>query len=214
MSSTTGKVQHVQHPLVQHHVAQLRDRSTSSAEFRTLARRIATLLAGVATEDLTLRDTTVETPVAQAPGRVLAQRISLVPILRAGLGLVDPLLDVIPTAEVWHLGLFRDEATAKPVEYYQKLPESNPSDVSLVLDPMLATGGSATLALDVLQRWGVPRLKLVVLIAAPEGIAAVHERFPDTEIITAAIDKRLNDQKFIIPGLGDAGDRLFNTERR
>jgi uracil phosphoribosyltransferase len=136
-----------------------------------------------------------------------------VPILRAGLGLVDPLLNVIPTAEVWHLGLFRDEATAKPVEYYRKLPPTDPCDVALVLDPMLATGGSACLALDVLRQWGVPQTKLVVLIAAPEGIAAVHDEFPETEIITASVDERLNDQKFIIPGLGDAGDRLFNTLR-
>jgi uracil phosphoribosyltransferase len=210
---TSKRLRHVEHPLVQHHLAQLRDEATSPAEFRTLSHMIATLLAGVATEDLQLRDTTVKTPVADAPARVLSQAIALVPILRAGLGLVDPLLNVIPTAEVWHLGLFRDEATAKPVEYYRKLPSTNPCDVALVLDPMLATGGSACLALDVLRQWGVPHTKLVVLIAAPEGIAAVHDEFPETEIITASVDERLNDQKFIIPGLGDAGDRLFNTLR-
>ena len=129
------------------------------------------------------------------------------------LGLVDPLLDLIPNAEVWHLGLFRDEATAEPVEYYRKLPDSNPPDVALVVDPMLATGGSATLALEVLRDWGVPCCLLVVLIAAPEGIAAVREQFPDVQIIVGAIDECLNDRKFIVPGLGDAGDRLFNTLR-
>ena len=210
---TSKYLRHVQHPLVQHHLGQLRDETSSPAEFRTLSHKIATLLASVATEDLELADTTVKTPVAIAHARRLSQTIALVPILRAGLGLVDPLLDVIPTAEVWHLGLFRDEATAKPVEYYRKLPPTGPSDVALVLDPMLATGGSACLALNVLRQWGVPKTKLVVLIASPEGIAAVHDEFPETEIITASIDECLNDQKYIVPGLGDAGDRLFNTLR-
>tara|TARA_R110002072_G_scaffold303069_2_gene492717 strand:- start:58640 stop:59278 length:639 start_codon:yes stop_codon:yes gene_type:complete len=207
------RLRHVDHPLVQHHLGKLRDESTSPAEFRTLSHIIATILASVATEDLELADTTVRTPVADAPAKVLSQTIALVPILRAGLGLVDPLLNVIPTAEVWHLGLFRDEATAKPVEYYRKLPPTGPSDVALVLDPMLATGGSACLALDVLRQWGVPKTKLVVLIASPEGIAAVHDEFPETEIVTASVDECLNDRKYIVPGLGDAGDRLFNTLR-
>lgn len=207
------QLKHVDHPLVQHHLGKLRDESTSPAEFRALSNIIATILASAATEDLELVDTTVKTPVADAPAKVLSQTIALVPILRAGLGLVDPLLNVIPTAEVWHLGLFRDEATAKPVEYYRKLPPTGPSDVALVLDPMLATGGSACLALDVLRQWGVPKTKLVVLIASPEGIAAVHEEFPDTEIVTASVDECLNDKKYIVPGLGDAGDRLFNTLR-
>ena len=210
---TSKRLRHVDHPLVQHHLGKLRDESTSPAEFRTLSHIIATFLASAATEDLELADTTVKTPVAMAPAKVLSQTVALVPILRAGLGLVDPLLNIIPTAEVWHLGLFRDEATAKPVEYYRKLPPTGPSDVALVLDPMLATGGSACLALDVLRQWGVPKTKLVVLIASPEGIAAVHEEFPDTEIITASVDECLNDRKYIVPGLGDAGDRLFNTLR-
>ena len=209
----THRLKHVDHPLVQHHLGKLRDESTSPVEFRALSQIIATILASAATEDLELADTTVKTPVAEAPAKILSQTIALVPILRAGLGLVDPLLNVIPTAEVWHLGLFRDEATAKPVEYYRKLPPTGPSDVALVLDPMLATGGSACLALDVLRQWGVPKTKLVVLIASPEGIAAVHKEFPDTEIITASVDECLNDQKYIVPGLGDAGDRLFNTLR-
>lgn len=207
------RLKHVDHPLVQHHLGKLRDESTSPVEFRALSHIIATILASAATEDLELADTTVRTPVAEAPAKVLSQTIALVPILRAGLGLVDPLLNVIPTAEVWHLGLFRDEATAKPVEYYRKLPPTGPSDVALVLDPMLATGGSACLALDVLRQWGVPKTKLVVLIASPEGIAAVHDQFPEAEIVTASIDECLNDKKYIVPGLGDAGDRLFNTLR-
>jgi uracil phosphoribosyltransferase len=211
MISPRDNVREIDHPLVRLHLTRLRDVNTSPAEFRSLVRRVATILAAAATDDLQLRNTTVQTPLATAPGYELAERIALVPILRAGLGLVDPLLDLIPDAEVWHLGLFRDEETARPVEYYQKLPESDPPDVALVVDPMLATGGSATLALDVLKRWGVPRTRLVVLIAAPEGIAAVREKFPETEIITAQVDEYLNDQKFIVPGLGDAGDRLFNT---
>jgi len=212
MISPRDNVREIDHPLVQLHLTRLRDVNTSPAEFRSLVRRVATILAAAATDDLRLKKTTVQTPLATAPGYELAERISLVPILRAGLGLVDPLLDLIPDAEVWHLGLFRDEETARPVEYYQKLPESDPPDVALVVDPMLATGGSASLALDVLQRWGVPRIRLVVLIAAPEGIAAVREKYPETEIITAQVDEYLNDQKFIVPGLGDAGDRLFNTQ--
>ncbi|MHC4876138.1 MAG: uracil phosphoribosyltransferase [Planctomycetota bacterium] len=213
MSQSDGSVRVVDHPLLQHHLGQLRSESTTPAEFRALVRRVAMLLGAAATESLSTSEATVATPVAEACVQRLNQRIGLVPILRAGLGLVDPLIELIPTAEVWHLGLFRDEATAQPVEYYRKLPETDPVDIALVVDPMLATGGSATLALDVLRQWGVEVVKLVVLIAAPEGIAAVQEQFPDVEIITGAIDERLNEQKYIVPGLGDAGDRLFNTLR-
>ena len=211
MISPRDNVRIIDHPLVNLHLTRMRDVNTQSAEFRAQVRRVATILAAAATDDLQLKNTTVQTPLTSAPGFELAERIALVPILRAGLGLVDPLLDLIPDAEVWHLGLFRDEETAQPVEYYKKVPDTNPPDVALVVDPMLATGGSATLALDVLKRWGVPRTRLVVLIAAPEGIAAVSEQFPETEIITAQVDEYLNDRKFIVPGLGDAGDRLFNT---
>lgn len=211
MISPRDNVRVIDHPLVNLHLTRMRDVNTQSAEFRALVRRVATILATAATDDLELRETSVRTPLATAPGFELAERIAIVPILRAGLGMVDPLLDLIPDAEVWHLGLFRDEETAQPVEYYKKVPDTNPPDVALVVDPMLATGGSASMALDVLRRWGVPRTRLVVLIAAPEGIAAVSEKFPDTEIITAQVDEFLNDRKFIVPGLGDAGDRLFNT---
>lgn len=211
--SELNRVTVVKHPLVQHHLGRLRSADANPGEFRSRVQKVATLLASAATEDLALKETTVTTPLTTTVAYQLSETIALVPILRAGLGLVDPLLDLIPSAEVWHLGLFRDEATAEPVEYYQKFPQTDPPDLAILVDPMLATGGSATLALDVLKRWGVPRTKLVVLIAAPEGIKAVHAKFPETEIIAAAIDECLNDRKFIVPGLGDAGDRLFNTLR-
>lgn len=144
-------------------------------------------------------------------GKELLPRIALVPILRAGLGMTEPLLDLLPTAEVWHLGLYRDEATARPVEYYCKIPKERPVDVAIVLDPMLATGGSAMIALNTLQKWGVRSIKLIAAIAASEGIKAVTDQSPQTQIYVGAIDRELNAQKFIVPGLGDAGDRTFNT---
>ena len=201
----------VEHPLVKHHLARLRDQGTQPAEFRALVQRLAVLLAYEATNDLRLTEVQVQTRLTNTAGHVLQQRIGIVPILRAGLGMVDPVLDLIPDAEVWHLGLYRDEATAQPVEYYSKLPSASPVDVALVLDPMLATGGSAASALAALERWGVPTLKLLSLIAAPAGIAALEARFPEAQVYVCAIDERLNDQKFIVPGLGDAGDRSFNT---
>ena len=146
-------------------------------------------------------------------GRLLSQQIGLVPILRAGLGMVDPVLNLSPSAEVWPLGLYRDEATAQPVEYYSKLPTTDPVDVGMVLDPMLATGGSATLALEALQAWGVPRLKLLAIIASQDGIRAVTSKLTDVQIYVCAIDPELNSRKYIVPGLGDAGDRTFNTLR-
>jgi uracil phosphoribosyltransferase len=203
----------VQHPLVQHHIGRLRSANANPGEFRSRVHKVARLLASAATQDLALKETTVTTPLTTTVAYELSETIALVPILRAGLGLVDPLLELIPTAEVWHLGLFRDETTAQPVEYYQKLPQTDPPDLAILVDPMLATGGSATLALEVLKRWGVKKTKLVVLIAAPEGIQAVQEQFPETEIIAGAVDECLNEQKYIVPGLGDAGDRLFNTLR-
>jgi len=201
----------VDHPLVTHHLARLRDASTPPTEFRALVQRLAVLLAYEATKDLRLTEVEVQTPLTKTTGRVLQQRIGIVPILRAGLGMVNPVLDLIPDAEVWHLGLYRDEVTAQPVEYYSKLPSARPVEVALVLDPMLATGGSAASALAALRRWGVPTLKLLSLIAAPEGIAALEAQFPEAQVFVCAIDERLNDQKFIVPGLGDAGDRSFNT---
>lgn len=201
----------VDHPLIACHLTKLRDKSTPPSEFRQAVRRLATLLAYEATQDLRSQPTQVTTPIAETTGSQLAERIGLVPILRAGLGMVDPVLDLIPTAEVWHLGLYRDEDTAQPVEYYSKLPKQNAVDVALIVDPMLATGGSMTAALETLRDWGVGRVKLLSIIASEEGIKTVEAEFPDAQIYVCQIDPELNDQKFIVPGLGDAGDRIFNT---
>jgi len=160
---------------------------------------------------LTVRKTSVQTPLTETVGAELDKRIGLVPILRAGLGMVDPILDLLPRAEVWHLGLYRDEATAKPVRYYDKLPAQHPVDVAIILDPMLATGGSAMAALMTLREWGVKQVKVVSLIASREGIETVESQFPEAQIYVCQVDPILNDQKFIVPGLGDAGDRIFNT---
>jgi uracil phosphoribosyltransferase len=206
-----NRIHEIDHPLVKHHIAALRDKATSSPEFRRLMRRLAILLAYEATKNLQLRHTVIETPLTDTEGQVLSQRIGLIPILRAGLGLVDPVLDLIPDAEVWHLGFYRDERTLRPVEYYKKLPPGDPVDVALILDPMLATGGSAVAAIEAVTEWGVPDIKLLAMIAAPEGLDAVEEKFPDTDIFVCAIDAQLNDSGYIIPGLGDAGDRTFNA---
>jgi uracil phosphoribosyltransferase len=203
----------VAHPLIKHHLSRLRDKNTPPSEFRQLVQRLSVLLAYEATSDLTLAPAEIETPLTRMTGQRLAQRIGLVPILRAGLGMVDPILNLIPSAEVWHLGLYRDEETALPVEYYSKLPQTEPVDIALVVDPMLATGGSATAALAALQRWGVKHLKILSIIAAQPGINAVQQQFPAADIYVCAIDPELNHRKFIIPGLGDAGDRIFNTLR-
>lgn len=205
------KVQVLDHPLVQCHLTVLRDKSTGSSEFRHTVNRLSVLLAFAATRDLLTTDAPIETPIQKMVGKRLLERIGIVPILRAGVGMVDPLLDMIPTAEVWHLGLYRDEQTALPVRYYNKLPAADPVDVAFVLDPMLATGGSACEAMQALQEWGVKRIKMLSVIAAPEGITRLTKQFPDVEIHTCAIDRGLNEHKFIVPGLGDAGDRIFNT---
>jgi uracil phosphoribosyltransferase len=201
----------VRHPLIECHLTRLRDVRTPPAEFRQLVRRLASLLAYEATKDLESESISVETPLTITQGGRLTQRIGLIPILRAGLGMVDPVLDLIPSAEVWHLGLYRDEQTAEPVEYYSKLPPQRPVDVALILDPMLATGGSVTAALSTLRDWGVPKAKLLSVLASDEGIQQVESQFPDAQIFVCQIDPELNDKKFIVPGLGDAGDRIFNT---
>jgi uracil phosphoribosyltransferase len=203
----------VHHPLVESHLTRLRDSSTPPTEFRSIVSRLASLLAYEALKDLRTERVEVETPVARAEGRQLVQRIGVVPILRAGLGMVEPVLDLVPQAEVWHLGLYRDEATAQPVKYYCKLPGDQPVDVALVLDPMLATGGSAIAAMSALHQWGVPQIKLIALIASEEGCKFVETEFPDAQIYVCHIDADLNDKKYIVPGLGDAGDRIFNTVR-
>lgn len=210
-SAAVAGVHEVTHPLVQHHVTRLRDECTSPMEFRLLVSRLSALLAYEATRDLKLEPIEVQTPLATAKGHRLKQRVGLVPILRAGLGMVDPMLQFVPEAEVWHLGLYRDEQTAQPVEYYRKIPDRRPVDVALVLDPMLATGGSAVSALTTLVDCRVPEIKLLSVIASQHGIREVRSRFPETKVYVCAIDPELNTQKFIVPGLGDAGDRLFNT---
>ena len=208
-----SNVVEIHHPLARHFLTRLRDRTTPPVEFRASLRKLSTLLAYEATRDLAIHDITIETPLTKMTGSELSPRIGLVPILRAGLGMIDPILDLIPAAEVWHLGLYRDEATAEPVEYYCKIPKTQPVDVGFVLDPMLATGGSATVALETLQRWGIRSIRLLSVIAARDGIEAVTSRFPDARIYVCAIDQELNAYKFIVPGLGDAGDRTFNTLR-
>jgi uracil phosphoribosyltransferase len=199
------------HPLVAHKLARLRDERTDPKKFRELIREIAGLMAYEATRDLATTSVRVRTPLEETEGKNLAEKIGLVPILRAGLGMVEGVWELMPTAEVWHIGLYRDEHTFRPVEYYNKLPIEPTVSVCLILDPMLATGGSAVATVDILKRWGVSRIKFVGLIGAPEGIDALHERHPDIPIHLAAVDDHLNERAFIVPGLGDAGDRQFGT---
>ena len=199
------------HPAVLHKLAILRDERTEPKKFREVVRELSWLLGYEALADARVRPITIRTPMESMQGAELADRIGLVPILRAGLGMVDAMLELMPTAQVWHLGLFRDERTLRPVEYYNRLPDSATVDVCLILDPMLATGGSATAAIEVLKRWGAVRIKLVNLIAAPEGVAAVTAAHPDVAIHCAALDRQLNGKGYILPGLGDAGDRQFGT---
>jgi uracil phosphoribosyltransferase len=199
------------HPLVKHKLTVLRDMKTEHKKFRELVREIAILLAYEATSDMTLRDVIVTSPLGRAAGHVLEEKIGLVPVLRAGLGMLDGIWEMMPSAEVWHIGLFRDEETLRPVEYYNKLPVSPTVDVCLVLDPMLATGGSATAVVSILKEWGARRIKFVGILAAPEGIERLTQAHPDVPIYLAAVDERLNESGFIVPGLGDAGDRQFGT---
>jgi uracil phosphoribosyltransferase len=199
------------HPLIRHKLTKLRSVSTEPKKFRELVREIAALLAYEATASLAVIPVEVETPLRTAPGWELREKIGLVPILRAGLGMVEGVWEMMPSAEVWHLGLYRDEKTLKPVQYYNKLPVEPTVQVCLILDPMLATGGSAVAAVDVLKKWGVTHIKFVGLIGAPEGIANLQQHHPDVPIHLAAVDERLNEKGYILPGLGDAGDRQFGT---
>jgi uracil phosphoribosyltransferase len=200
-----------EHPLVRHKVTLLRHVDTNPKKFRELVRELSMLLCYEATRDLELVPDTVPTPMGTAEGHALRTKIGLVPILRAGLGMVEGVLEMIPTAEVWHLGLYRDERTLHPVEYYNRLPTPNTVQLSLVLDPMLATGGTAVASVDILKRWGCDRIKYLGLIAAPEGVEKLSEAYPDVPIHVGAMDVRLNDIGYIVPGLGDAGDRQFGT---
>jgi uracil phosphoribosyltransferase len=199
------------HPLVHHKVALLRHVETDPKKFRELVRELAMLLCYEATRDLELVDEVVPTPMGSAPGRVLRTKIGLIPILRAGLGMVEGALEMIPTAQVWHIGLYRDEQTLHPVHYYNKLPTEPTVQLSLLLDPMLATGGSSTAAVDLLKRWGSERIKYIGLLAAPEGIAHLSAAHPDVDIHVGMVDQTINERGFIVPGLGDAGDRQFGT---
>ena len=199
------------HPLAAHHLSGLRSVDTPPSQFRQHIRQLASLLAAEASSSLPTRPREVMTPLCPTTQQELAVSVGIIPILRAGLGMVDPLLELIPQAQVWHLGLYRDEETAQPVKYYSKLPDQSPVDVAFVVDPMLATGGSALAALETLRRWGVPQTRLLAIIASQEGVDRVLSEYPETSIHVTAIDPQLNASKFIVPGLGDAGDRTFNT---
>lgn len=199
------------HPLILHKLSILRASSTEPKQFRELARELAIMLGYEAMSSLTISEITIETPMGASTGHEMTQRIGLVPILRAGLGMVDGLLEIFPAATTWHLGMYRNEETLQPVWYYNKLPADPQIDVALVLDPMLATGGSAIATVTEIKRWGVKDIRFLGLIAAPEGIKALREAHPDVPIHVAAIDSHLNDIGYIVPGLGDAGDRLFGT---
>lgn len=200
------------HPLVLHRLARLRDQHTSTPEFRRLVRELAQLLFFEAAADLKLEGYQLQTPLTACPGQRLAGALGLVPILRAGLGMAEAVLEFIPDAQVWHLGLYRDHHTLEPVTYYQKLPPRANLDRCFLLDPMLATGGSAVAAVNILKRWGVPKMKYLGLIAAPEGVETLRHAHPDVPIHLAALDSHLDKNSYIVPGLGDAGDRQFGTQ--
>ena len=207
------QVKVIDHPLIQHKLTLIRDIRTGTKDFRELLEEIAMLMAYELTRDLPLEEIEVETPVAKCRARVLAgKKISVVPILRAGLGMVSGVLRLIPAAKVGHIGVYRDPQTLKPVEYYCKLPPDVSEREVIVIDPMLATGGSSVAAIDMLKRGGAKQIKLMCLVAAPEGVKIVNDAHPDVEIYTAAVDECLNDHGYIIPGLGDAGDRIFGTK--
>ena len=199
------------HPLVAHKLSLLRDKSTPPKQFRELVRELSWLVGYEAMADLTTQVRAIETPLEPMDGERVEPKVGLIPVLRAGLGMVEAMLELMPAAEVWHIGLYRDERTLKPVEYYNKLPDAATVQVCLILDPMLATGGSSAATVDILKTWGAARIKQVSLIAAPEGIATLSEAHPDVDIHVAAVDRALNERGYIVPGLGDAGDRQFGT---
>ncbi len=202
----------MEHPLIQHKITLMRGKDTCSKDFRELLREISMLMGYEVTRDLPMTDIEVETPICKGKFKVLAGRdVGIVPILRAGLGMVDGLLSLIPTAKVGHIGLYRDPETLKPVEYYCKLPADAQERLLIVVDPMLATGGSAAAAIGFLKDRGCANIRLMCLIAAPEGIAEVQKQHPDVDIYIGAVDEKLNDHGYIVPGLGDAGDRIFGT---
>ncbi|MGB8956103.1 MAG: uracil phosphoribosyltransferase [Tumebacillaceae bacterium] len=208
-----GKVYVFDHPLIQHKLTYIRDINTGTKQFRELVEEVAMLMAYEATRDLPLDTTTIQTPVSEAKTKVLAgKKLGVVPILRAGLGMVDGILNLIPSAKVGHIGLYRDPETLQPVEYYCKLPTDLEERDLIAVDPMLATGGSAAAAITFMKQRGAKNIKLMCLIAAPEGVETVQKAHPDVDIYVAAVDERLNDHGYITPGLGDAGDRLYGTK--
>ncbi len=203
----------VNHPLVEHHLCVIRDATTKPSEFRAAIGRLAMFLGVRATEDLQTVAVTIRTPLADAPSQRLAVQIGIVPILRAGLGMVDPLMVLLPDASVWHLGLYRNEETAEPISYYDRLPPEGAPDVALILDPMLATGGSIELAVQRLRSWGVGDIRVVSIIASQPGVERIAKLGADVRVYVAAVDPTLDDRSYIVPGLGDAGDRIFDTSK-
>ncbi|SIO22601.1 uracil phosphoribosyltransferase [Carnobacterium alterfunditum] len=207
-----SRVQVMEHPLIQHKLTILRDKNTGTKDFREAVNEIARLMAFEVSRDMPLQDVEIETPLVKTVQKKLAgKKVAIIPILRAGLGMVDGMLDLIPAAKVGHVGMYRDHETLEPVEYFVKLPSDINERLLLVVDPMLATGGSAIAAIDSLKKRGASTIKFVCLVAAPEGVAALEKAHPDVEIFTAALDERLDENGYILPGLGDAGDRLFGT---
>ncbi|MDO4289305.1 MAG: uracil phosphoribosyltransferase [Eubacterium sp.] len=207
------QVHQMDHPLITHKLTMLRDKNTSSKHFREIVRELSTLMAYEVTKNFPLKAVEIETPICKTTQRVLAEKdVVIVPILRAGLGMVEGFTHIIPNAKIGHIGLYRDPDTLEAVEYYKKLPSDISDREAIITDPMLATGVSAVHTIDILKRDGCKNIKLAVILAAPEGIAAVHEKHPDVPIYCACIDEGLNDHAYIVPGLGDAGDRLFGTK--
>ena len=208
-----GELHVLEHPLIQHKLSILRDKNTGVKEFREIVGEIAALMCYEATRNLPTQEIEIETPIAPAKARVLAgKKLAIVPILRAGLGMVDSMIDLIPSAKVGHIGLFRDPETHEPVKYYCKMPPDISERQVFIVDPMLATGGSAVAAIGFLKEYGCKSINMMNIIAAPEGIKAVREAHPDVDIFVAAVDEKLNENAYIIPGLGDAGDRIFGTK--
>ena len=208
-----GQLHIIDHPLIQHKLTYMRKKETGSKDFRILLDEISMLMGYEVTRDLPLRDYEIETPITKMTGKVISgKQLAVIPILRAGLGMVNGILELVPVAKVGHIGLYRDPDTHKPVEYYCKLPTDIGERIVIVVDPMLATGGSASDAITMLKKRGCTNIRLMCLVAAPEGVAAVQAAHPDVDIYTAALDEKLNEHAYIVPGLGDAGDRLFGTK--